>query len=311
MMIARRDWPTARPQLEALFRASFGRTLQDGYLDWRYVENPPENLLFSVERAADQIVASYSAFPVELACDGETYLTAMSMTTMTHPEWRGRGLFPTLAAALYEQAEAWGITAVWGFPNANSHLAFNSKLGWHDIYEVPTMCLDVAEFDGSAAPGGDAVTSDDQFALDYPDPPNDGLIRVRRSKEFLAWRYARNPVNAYRNYVIARDGKVSSYVVTKVFGDGVDMVDMQPSTPDEARVLLSHVAATTRAQGLRTISCWAPTHHSIHGVLERMGFTNSAPVTYFGARELVESASPAGLRDYCRWYLQMGDSDVF
>ncbi len=311
MILAKADWHTMRARLEALFLATFGRPIESGYLDWRYFENGQKHLLFNLEMADRDPVASYSVFPVDLVCDGSTCRTVMSMTTMTHPSWRGKGLFQKLAAELYAQAAALQFSAVWGFPNANSHPLFNGKLGWTDIYEIPTMTLDLTEINASRFPSGAEVETDDDFCLHYPDLPRDGLIRVHRSRSYLAWRYARNPTNAYRNYVLSREGRVSSYVIAKTFGDGIDLVDIQPSTPEEARVLLSHIVKLSREHGLRHIYCWAPTHHSVHGVLERLGFENCAPVTYFGGRELITSGAPTGWLEHRNWYFQMGDSDVY
>ncbi len=312
MIVARSEWPAIREKLGALFLATFGRAIQPGYLDWRYLDNGQEQLLFSVEMENLDPVASYSAFPVNLVRDGRVYRTAMSMTTMTHPRWQGRGLFQKLATELYAYAQGFGTAAVWGFPNATSHPHFHSKLGWSDIYEIPTMALDLADVAPRKLPSSEVVVeADDAFSMDYPEPPRDGLTRVHRPKEYLAWRYARNPENAYRNYVLSREGIVSSYVVTKAFRDGVDLVDIQTSTPEEARLLLSHVVKLSRESGLRQAYCWAPTHHAVHGVLEWLGFENSTPVTYFGGRELIRSAAPGDWLNFRNWYLQMGDSDVY
>ncbi|NDG65186.1 MAG: GNAT family N-acetyltransferase, partial [Planctomycetes bacterium] len=101
MIVAKPDWPAMKGKLETLFRASFDRPIPLGYLDWRYFDNSQEQLLFAVEIPDHDPVASYSAFPVDLISDGKTCRTAMSMTTMTHPHWRGKGLFQKLAAELY------------------------------------------------------------------------------------------------------------------------------------------------------------------------------------------------------------------
>ena len=311
MILNKSEWPPMREKIEFLFLESFRRPIQPGYLDWRYFENSQENLLFSLEIADGNPVASYSAFPVELISNGKKFQTAMSMTTMTHPLWRGMGLFENLAAELYTQAEVLQIAAIWGFPNGSSHPTFNAKLAWSDIYEIPTMTLDIAKIDSQKLSLDAAVKEDDEFSLDYPEFPDDGLIRVHRSKGYLSWRYAKNPINNYQNYVISREGKVSSYVVTKSYGDGVDLVDIQPANPQEANILLTHIAKVSHDKKVRHLYCWAPPHHSVHGVLERLGFENSAPITYFGGRELIPSATPPGWLDYKKWYIQMGDSDVY
>jgi hypothetical protein len=311
MIVAMSDWLAMRERLESLFLASFGSPIKPGYLDWRYFDNDQPHLLFSLDMKDDRPMSSYSAFPVELICSEKKYQTAISMTTMTHPMEQGKGRIVRVAKELYEYAENLGIAGVWGFPNAKIHLLRKAVLGWSDIYEIPTMTFDLAKADTGKLSLSVEVQRDDEFSQDYPDLPNDGLIRVHRSKSYLSWRYARNPINTYHNFVICRKGKVSSYVVTKSYGDGIDLVDIQPGNPQEARILLEHIAKLSLDKGVKHICCWAPTHHSVHGVLERLGFLNSSPITYFGGRELIPSATPPGWSNYKNWYIQMGDSDVY
>lgn len=311
MILHPEGWSAMRPRLEALFQASFGRTIQAGYLDWRYRDNGRDRLLFNLELDGVEPVASYSACPVELVQDGRCFATALSMTTMTHPRWRGRGLFQKLAAELYRTLGGPDLGGVWGFPNAVSHPLFTAKLQWNDIHEVPALTLGLDGLDPARLPPGLEAGSDDAFLLAYPEPPRDGLIRVHRTREYLAWRYARNPVNVYRNYVLARHGQVSSYVVAKAYEDGLDLVDIQAAAPEEALGLLSWVVRTALDQGAKRIQCWAPLRHWVHRVLEQLGFRIGGPVTYFGGVELAPRGMPEGWREDSSWYYQMSDSDVF
>lgn len=311
MIPTRQDWSALRGRLETLFLASFGRPVASGYLDWRYINNDQEKILFSIEVLDGLLVASYSAFPVRLTSNGKLHEASMSMTTMTHPDYQGRGFFRKLATELYLEAEALQIAAVFGFPNASSHPIFNEKLGWSDIYEIPTMVFHLKEADIFKLSLSSEVRRDDKFLFGYPDPPADGLIRVHRTSDYLSWRYAKNPINTYRNYVLSSNGNVSSYIITKWYGVGVDLVDIQTLNPNEASILLRHIAKESFDQGARCLSCWAPVHHYIHGVLERIGFENQVPVTYFGGRELTPSSMPLQWLNYKNWYIQMGDSDVY
>ena len=308
MIVDRSDWVATLPNLEALFQESFGRPVRPSYLDWRYYANGQEKLLFAVERRNATPIASYSACPVELICNGRACATAISMTTMTHPDWRGQGLFQKLATELYTHAEAAQISAVWGFPNANSHPTFVGKLGWVDIYEIPTMVL---ELNKNPMHDSVAVREDSAFDMAYPESPKDGFIRVHRTRDYLRWRYARSPINKYRNFVISSENRVSSYIVTKKFGDGVDLVDIQVASAVEARAILAKIVNESVEEGSRTLQCWVSVYHGVHAVLERFGFVNAGPITYFGGRELVPGILPADWQDFRRWYLQMGDSDVF
>jgi GNAT superfamily N-acetyltransferase len=311
MILTKKNWLKVKDNLEELFLLSFGRRLPPNYFDWRYLNNNHDEILFSIENQDQNLVASYSAFPVNLIRNGEIFPAAMSMTTMTHPLFRGQGLFQSLANELYEHLRELHIRAIFGFPNSNSHSTFNDKLFWTDIYEVPTLIIDCEGLDTARLVLSLEVLRDDEFIFEYPVPPHDGLIRVHRSKSYLSWRYAKNPVNKYKNFVLLNGGKVSSFVVAKDYGEGLDLVDVQVKNPEEGAILLRHILKLCLDGNKRQVSCWAPTHHHLHGLLERIGFKNSTPITYFGGRELISSAMPLDWLNFKSWYLQMGDSDVF
>jgi hypothetical protein len=311
MIIRRPEWGEYKDRLRLLFETAFERELHPRYLDWRYYENNCDSLLFSVEKSADVLAASYSAFPVILQRDNHLMKSAVSMTTMTHPDWRGQGLFPKLAAQLYEFAKSDGIDIIWGFPNANSHPVFESKLKWFDIYEIPTLQLSYDPTVIAAAKISERVERDDDFAKIYPPMPNDGLIRTKRDKNYLSWRYAKNPLHKYQTYALSENAVVTSYIVTKRYEQGIDLVDIQCVNGEEAGILLAHIIRSSADEGAAHASCWAPTHHWIHGILERLGFTNKTPVTYFGGRVLNASAIKFDIFNYKNWYIQMGDSDVY
>jgi GNAT superfamily N-acetyltransferase len=263
-----------------------------------------------VEDAGTTLAASYSIAPVTLTRAGERMLTGLSMTTMTHPDHRGRGHFPRLANEVYAAAAHAGLRAVWGFPNANSHLPFVEKLGWEDIRQIPTLTLSVDR--AMLAGGTSEIMRDDEFALAYPERvATDDLVSVERTRDYLIWRYAQHPTNRYRVYSAATGGAVSSYIVVKAYGDGLDLVDIQCASPDETRALLAAVLRDAATEGCHRLYCWAPLHHWLHRTLERAGFTTDAPVTYLAARSLVDGEPWSDWLDQRTWYLQMGDSDVY
>lgn len=311
MILQKEDWPRMKGKLEDLFFQTFGRHIHPDYLDWRYINNGQPNLFFNVHFDKDIPVSSYSIFPVDLLAEGKTYKTSLSMTTMTHPSARGKGLISLLANELYSYAARSGIITVWGFPNSNFHGVAQYKLGWSDIYEVPTMYFDYNKAISKTFDSDGSIDRDDSFGLKYGNPPHDQLIRVNRTSNYLKWRYLQNPLNNYRNYVILEGEQVHSYIITKNYDNGVDLVDIQVATIEEAYSLISHIISENQNTEKRYIYCWAPTHHFIHGVLERLGFLNSAPITYFAGRELISNSAPPEWLNYRNWYLQMADSDVY
>ena len=309
----RESYQRTVPEIEALFQTSFGRALGEGYLAWRYLDNPAGGLLACVARDGDQIVANYSASPCVMTTGDDEVRTALSMTTMTHPDYQGRGLFTTLADTLYQHMAGRGYAAVWGFPNTLSHRPIVQRLRWFDIYEVPTMTLDISAVRTRALRPGPDVRYDDGFDLDYePNPTLMGMLHVRKSADYLRWRYAANPLHSYQCLVLCDSGRVRSYAVVKKYGDALDLVDFQVRDAEDGAVLLSSVVRHAQDKGLGRVLTWAPRHHLMHGACERLGFANGLPITYFGARAFdADATGRLDLHHYTRWFVQMGDSDVY
>jgi len=314
MICDKRDWTSLRPELEILFEASFGKKISSKFLDWRYLEGCEDSFLFSVDRddADAGINSSYSVFPVKMLVSGIQVMSGMSMTTMTHPRARGRGLFPLLALELYKKMADTGFSMVWGFPNSNSQGIFVSKLGWQTIYEIPTMILRLSPKNCSAIFENTEVQRDDSFELEYR-PINHGrVVQIFKDSRFLKWRYLRNPANNYQCFCIQEAGLVRSYVVTKLFGSSVDIVDIQCANAADLTTIIQVVTGSFSREGFIDFQCWSPVHHFSHSVLGKLGFVNGEPITYLGGKTLVDQNDlNCDWTVFRNWYIQMGDSDIY
>jgi len=295
-------------KIKNLFKRSFNREIEEPYLIWRYVDNPLRQTLVSVKYAHGNIIANYSACPCLLSYESKTIKTALSMTTMTDPNHRGEGYFPVLAQELYDFMGQENYFMIWGFPNHFSHYTFVNHLNWNDIYEIPTMVLDLSSYSKNAV----KFETDNNFDLSYEKSIiPDQFIHVLKSQDYLKWRYTKNPINQYYNIVISNRGIISSFLVLKHYGQGLDMVDFQAANYDEGEHLLQAAISYATEHQLRVINCWAPAHHFIHQLCERNGFINSNPITYFGGRLLHDHKDQTYFSNYSNWYIQMGDSDVY
>jgi len=75
-------------------------------------------------------IAFYAVIPCFVRFNQKTILAAQSADTMTHPDYRFKGLFVELARRSFDLCETLGIRLVFGFPNQNSLPGFINKLGW-------------------------------------------------------------------------------------------------------------------------------------------------------------------------------------
>lgn len=95
----------------------------EGFRHW-YVENPFGRAISFNAFDGDKMVAHYVCIIKKMLIDDRVVDGMLSMATVTHPEYRGRGLFKTLAKMTYDHARDNGYEFVVGVANANSFPGF-------------------------------------------------------------------------------------------------------------------------------------------------------------------------------------------
>ncbi len=293
-------------QFKGLFEESFAKPVSLKELQWRYLDNPMGDLLMAVQPDNGLLVANYSASPVLLSIKGWLHKTGLSMTTMTHPNFRRKGLFPQLAQELYAYMESQHYSIVWGFPNKRSHQTFVRHLGWKDIHAIPLMRL--ALKGQQSEPG--LASFDNEFLQDYPEQVTHNLIHVPKDRSYLRWRYGHNPRHSYYNMVLSTANRVSSFCIIKFYLNTVDLVDFQAQNPEEGEYLLRQVVSLGRKNKCALVNCWAPKHHFMHSLCKKMGFEASLPFSTLCFKPLAIEDGKYVER-YDNWYVQMGDADVY
>lgn len=304
-----RAWqPGDEAAILMLFETVFGTPMSKEFWQWRYLEHPAGSPLIALAWDGDRLAAHYGACRAPLLVDGQSRPAALSMTTMTHPDYRGQGLLERVALALYEQSASDDLYAVWGFPNRNVNVPRRRKLGWSAIADIPVMTRDIRP--GESFSQGSLIESariDSRF--DTVLPQYQGLQGDRRA-EFLSWRIDRNPANRYQILTLPASGGLDGYAILKPYGETeFDLVLMAANDEKAYPDLIVGSLAAAEARGARRVNCWSLPQDPTRIHLERAGFQATSPVTYFGGRVL--SGNKAGFDDPRRWRIAMIDSDVY
>ncbi len=226
------------PGILALFRQTHGYAPTAAYQTWRFETDPASPRIAVIAEDGGQIVGHYALWGTPLSIGGQAVSGAQSLDTMTHPLYRGQGMFVTLAQACMEVARARGVEVLYGFPNDQSFPGFVRKLDWGHIGDVPlwTRPLNpsrhrriprvlgpIADGIASLLPKGrvrnhtvaGAGFGDDelQTLLDRALSPGD--CRIDRQAARLRWRFS---VSADRDYrwigTRSPDGALTAACVT-------------------------------------------------------------------------------------------------
>lgn len=297
-----------------LFQASFGRNLAPQFWNWRFRDHPAGGPLIMLAWQGDRLAAHYGASQAPLWCDGQVVPAALSMTTMTHPDDRGRGLVEAVGEALYDTLRADGYAAAWGFPNAMINATRRRKLGWVAVDDIATMSLAVAN---ARPPTADPALKaevvpriDARFGALQGAWAQDDTTEGLRDLATLQWRIDANPVNTYTRHVIPDGDGIAGYAITKTFGEqAIDIIDLRAVDDAHVTALLAAVLEQAVAGSVSQLNCWCRRMDPARTAMERLGFAATAPVTYFAGRNFDRR-----IRDFSdarRWQLTMLDSDLY
>lgn len=301
-----------------LFHASFGKPLSGVFWKWRFLENPVNKAMIKLMWDKDKLVGHYAVSPLKMAIGNEVLLSSLSMTTMTHPEYAGRGIFSDLANALYQdESNKSNLKAVFGFPNNNSHYGFIKNLKWKDLTQVPVFSISVSALKKTDCQNIEHINGFSQEHVNTGQKLTAPfLVHTQRSLNYLNWRYTDNPVNTYDIFQFRQSNDVY-YAVVKVFSsfsqEGQFEVDiLEFAFPADGHLLLQLLNAIKeyyRSLALLKINVWLPLADEKHIQLEKIGFVNTLPVTYMGIRVFDHAYSE--LEDSRNWMYSMGDSDIY
>ena len=301
-LLSEKELVNLLPQFKSLYKLSFNQDVSEEYFKWRYLENPLNDLIVSVVLDDKKLVHVRASIPCMMQLNGKQEKTMSTTNVMVHPLYKGKGLF-SKAILFYEEVIKRGYKLMWGFPNGLTHRVAVNAFGLRDVYEIPTMQLDLNNEEKSGIP---ECETDHAFKMDYSEIyTGSSLNCVIKSEAYLNWRYYKNPLDDYFNFVVHRNKKVSSYMVVKRFRNRLNIIDLQVSDPDEGNFLLDTAINYALSLKLDLVTAWLPRHTQIHSLAEKRGFRNYVPITYFCILGLNSELDVSA--DYSDWFIQMGD----
>lgn len=303
-ILKRKEFKSRIGEFNELFKEAFGQPLHDQYLSWRYLNSIHEDLLVAVAIDNGRVIANYSVSPITLKLGGRNIKAALSMTTMTHPKYEGQGLFTKLASLLYQEMINLNYDCIIGFPNKNSHGIFIKKLGWRDIYEIPTFTLKINRYKYSDC--SNEVFFDNKFEYKF-NFNTERNIQVNKTQDYFSWRYKRNPIHKYFNCGIINGEVLTSNIIYKYYKNTIDILEMNGDI-EEVRAILDTLVKKFNKENIEAINCWLNINSKLHLELERAGFENNNPITYFSIKELNKEVN---FTKYELWDISMGVSDVY
>ncbi len=324
---------------------------------WQYDRGPdvPVMAELSVQATdgalpAGEIAAIYAVAPVPMQVGTRRVWGAQSLDTMTDARHRGRGLFKTLAAAVYGRCAEAGFRLVYGFPNGNSAPGFFGRLGWVEIAPVPFKVVPlrsrylarrvprVGALLGrlpdlplrrakTVAPAHAArIRPLDLRAPDALDAAGAlwagvaAPVAVVRDAAYLRWRFADKPGESYAALGYHDAAGLAGYVVYTVkekhggrVGYVMEMLH-RPGRDDAGRALLRAALDAMARERADVCLAWSFDHAPNAPAHRAAGFRTLPerlrPIELHFGALVLDEAERARLTDARSWYLSYCDSDT-
>ena len=299
-----------------LFKASFKQKMPVSYWHWRFSRSPFGKSIITLAWDKNILVSHYALSIIKMNINGKMVRGALSGTTMTHPNYRGRGLFQKLARMAYNEARQLDVKIIIGFPNSSSHYGFINKLEWLNIFQVPTLTLGIEDHKRLAFEPelvGSTILDGHYFETIWNKfiCQHSSFNTIVRDETYLTWRYFNHPTENYHIRTLKNISGSSGFVIFKHYESSYQIVDIVSLDNIGLTILLNDLIFEAVKNNITKIQCWFNINSSQHTVFEKFGFIMDAPITYFCAHLIDQQFIKASQLLYHNWYITMGDSDVY
>ena len=221
------------PEVLELVRGSLGEgpagSRPPEYFRWKHLENPFGRSFMLVAECDERIVGFRALMRWRFAAGDRAIEAVRPVDTVTHPDYRGRGVFSALTRMALDSLHG-EVDLVFNTPNPNS-LPGYVKMGWQVVGDVPVRVrirrparflagrLRRGREAAETAPERPSVAAPKAAEVLADGGPVDELIAraerpttryvTPRSLGFLRWRYGSAPVLDYHAVTVERGGALA------------------------------------------------------------------------------------------------------
>lgn len=315
-------------------------------VEWQFFGKDLKNdfTLIAFDKEKQKEAGIYAISTVKFKVEDENVVGSQSLDTITDIDYRGKGMFTSLANKVYKKAIESKLELVYGFPNGNSIHGFTKKLDWFKIAEVPFLIkplnssyftkkikylkwlpnIKLSFFDKQLKSENQIIAQD--F---FPDKVSDLWVLfsksikvgVVRDKEYLDWRYLNKPEenykilnlynknNVFQGFIVycvknKHNGKIG-YIMESIF---------DPTMPKIGEELLAKAIKEIKKEKADVVLSWCLEHSPNYLTYKKNGFyklpEKLRPIElHFGARVFRDKYKNL-IQNPKSWFLSYSDSDT-
>jgi GNAT superfamily N-acetyltransferase len=256
------------------YLSGLNEELYDSYdlrrFEWKFLENPSSLGFVSVVVVEDESTGEPVGFngfvPFEVASGGGRFLAVQGCDGFVYPDHQRRGLFTRTLEFMEAKLSGMGPEVLVSFNFPGSATAAR-KVGSVAVCEIDRWSFVLDDLVKAGGGSGKEVelhafAVEDVFQIYRKWVKEDTRLHIRRSIDYLRWRFLRNPLREYAFYRISEGGSMKGYLACGREEDegsvviGVDdyvLLDGNPNTLKGAVVELARKSEPVDRLELLTI----------------------------------------------------------
>ena len=304
------------PLLSELSSEVYRQKIPSKYFVWRFLKNPLKKNWAFVAESKNKIKGLATLTPLPVFSKGQKYIVGVSGTSMIHPSIQRRGIYTKLAKYMYNVAYDEGCDFIFGFPNNNSHYGRITKLGWFDIYEIPSFSKVIKRscvgksYDVEFRPIKEVDLQRINDKWNSQKIVYNKNLSLSREKVFLDWRF-NHPIN---KYYIFRCKNSEEELIVKYFEKEkkkkeIDILLINSSDNDDLFELIVKLISYSAVNNIVKINMWLNHYSNKYQLFESLGFRHESPITWFSGRK--SKGTKAIFMSYENWNISFAISDLY
>ncbi|MCM8570480.1 GNAT family N-acetyltransferase [Gramella jeungdoensis] len=209
------------PEIVKVLKASLGvddLPLSEKIWSFKHIVNPFGASLVLVAEEDKRIVGVRAFMRWEWKKNNKVYKALRAVDTATLPEYQGRGIFKKLTLKAVEVAKVHGNNFIFNTPNEQSRPGY-LKMGWKVVGKVNVALKpSISSFFSSVNKTDDYKINihSEESIKELCDKWNEkwegeDKLFTPKSREFLEWRYEKNPLRKY-DVLATDDFYIASYI---------------------------------------------------------------------------------------------------
>ncbi len=243
-----------REGVRALARVCFPDSdiAEPGYLDWQYDQNPSGQVYELITKNPEMVTGHCAAIPLRYKIGPQIRMGSAAVNVMTHPDYRGRGIFIILHKEVFERCRQEGSSFTFGFSNEYSHKNCLRRLDYQEMGRFPLWILpfDLNRIMKSSQPKRGilmrsiasaanpfwrrglaalnlrlkdrsvqiekVVTFTEEFDRFWHKVKPDHTNILIRERAYLQWRFTNHPTRKYDVFTARSRGEMRGYLVARI-----------------------------------------------------------------------------------------------